>query len=68
MVSLLKKFTGFFYIKNCFAKKSLTLSRCQNIVSVDVDCVFFPLEILAQIDYVTMQHMAHMDVRKCSAN
>lgn len=68
MVSLLKKFTLFFYVKNWLAEKLLTLSLCQNIIATDVDCGFFSLEVLAQIDYVTMQHMAHMDGRKCSAN
>jgi hypothetical protein len=68
MSSLFKKFTLFFYVKSWFAEKSLALSLCQNIVTSDVDCGFFPLEVLAQIDYVTMQHMDHLNGQKCSAN
>jgi hypothetical protein len=68
MASLLKKFTLFYYVKIWFAKKSSPFGLCRNIVVSDIDCGFLPLEVLAQIDYVTMQHMAHISGRKCTAN
>lgn len=70
MKSLLKKFVLFRSlisgVTNYFIRKPSATIACQRIAAAEVDCSFLPLEVLAQIDYVTMLQMTTVsDGRQC---
>lgn len=49
-----------------FIDKFLVINDCQHIVASEFECDYLPLEVLAQIDYVTMLQMINVsDGRQC---
>ncbi|UCX05753.1 hypothetical protein [Shewanella glacialimarina] len=53
-------------VTDWYVGKFSGVNACQRIVVSEVDYGFFPLEVLAQIDYATMQNMINVsDGRQC---